>query len=114
MNIAVLLRGFHYRARDRFGFPMDGRQYVESLERCILAPLRQNHHVKVFVATYPSHICDEMMNALQPDGSVILDSRTANQAAAFASGIELVTTQCPEFDKLICTQGNCAMMGSLA
>ena len=104
MNIAVLIRGFHYRARDRFGFPMDGRHYVESLERCILAPLRQNHHVKVFVATYPSHICDEMMNALQPDGSVILDSRTANQAAAFASGIELVTTQCPEFDKLICTR----------
>lgn len=104
MNIAVLLRGFHYLARDRFGFPMDGRQYVESLERCILAPLRKEHHVKVFVATYPSHICGEMIDALRPDGKIILDSKTSNQVATFGSGIELVSAQFPEFDKVICTR----------
>ena len=90
MNVAVLLRGFHYLARDRFGFPMDGRQYVESLRRCILDPLRLEHNIKVFVATYPSHVCDEMKDALRPDGSIILDSKTSNQAATFGSGIELV------------------------
>jgi hypothetical protein len=113
MNIAVLLRGFHYLARDRFGFPMDGRQYVESLERCILAPLRKEHHVKVFVATYPSHICDEMMEALRPDGTIILDSKTSNQVATFESGIELVSGQCPEFDKLVCTRFDLSYLQSI-
>lgn len=113
MNIAVLIRGFHYLARDRFGFPMDGRQYVESLERCILAPLRKKHHVKVFVATYPSHICDEMMDALRPDGKIILDSKTSNQVATFGSGIELVSSQFPEFDKVICTRFDLSYLKSI-
>ena len=113
MNIAVLIRGFHYLARDRFGFPMDGRQYVESLERCILAPLRKKHHVKVFVATYPSHICDEMMDALRPDGKIILDSKTSNQVATFGSGIGLVSSQFPEFDKVICTRFDLSYLKSI-
>jgi len=113
MNIAVLLRGFHYLARDRFGFPMDGRQYVESLERFILAPLRQEHHVKVFVATYPSDICDEMMDALRPDRTIILDSKTSNQVATFGSGLELVSTHCPEVDKVICTRFDLSYLKSI-
>ena len=113
MNIAVLLRGFHYLARDRFGFPMDGRQYVESLERCILMPLRKEHHVKVFVATYPSHVCDEMMDALHPDGKIILDSKTSNQVATFESGIELVSAECPEFDKVMCTRFDLSYLKSI-
>jgi hypothetical protein len=113
MNIAVLLRGFHYLARDRFGFPLDGRQYVESLERCILAPLRKEHHVKVFVATYPSHICDEIMNVLRPDGHILLDSKTSNQVATFGSGLDLVSAQCPEFDKVICTRFDLSYLKSV-
>lgn len=113
MNVAVLLRGFHYSARDRFGFPMDGRQYVESLHRYILDPLRHEHNVKVFVATYPSHICDEMMDALHPDGTLILDSKTSKQVATFGSGITLVTTQFPEFDKLICTRFDLSYLKSI-
>jgi hypothetical protein len=113
MNIAVLLRGFHYLTRDRFGFPMDGRQYVESLERCILMPLRKEHHVKVFVATYPSHVCDEMMDALHPDGTIILDSKTSNQVATFESGIELVSAECPEFDKVMCTRFDLSYLKSI-
>jgi hypothetical protein len=113
MNIAVVDRGFHYLARDRFGFPMDGRQYVESLHRYILEPLRHEHHVKVFVATYPSHICDEMMDALRPDGKLILDSKTSNQVATFGSGLELVSAQFPEFDKVICTRFDLSYLKSI-
>jgi hypothetical protein len=113
MNIAVLLRGFHYLARDRFGFPMDGRQYVESLERCILAPLRKQHHVKVFLATYPSHIYDEMMDALRPDGTIMLDSKTSNQVETFRSGIELVSAQFPEFERVICTRFDLSYLKSI-
>ena len=104
MNIAVLLRGFHYLSRDRFGFPMDGRQYLESLDRCVLGPLRKEHRVKVFVATYPSPFCDEVTNTLRPDGLIILDSKKSDQVGTFVSGLELVSTQFPECDKLICTR----------
>ncbi|MBJ7308319.1 MAG: hypothetical protein JHC63_10740, partial [Acidimicrobiia bacterium] len=93
---------------------MDGRQYVESLHRYILEPLRHEHNVKVFVATYPSHICDEMMDALHPDGKLILDSKTSKQVATFGSGITLVTTQFPEFDKLVCTRFDLSYLKSIA
>lgn len=113
MNLALHMRGFRYLERDRCGFPTNGLHCVEFLEQCTLAPLRQQHDVKVFVATYESHICGEVINALPPDGKGVLDGKTSSQSGTFESGIERVSTSCRDADRVICTRFDSSCLKSI-
>ena len=114
MNIAVLIRGFHFLNRDRFGFPMNGLRYLDSLEQCVLAPLRKEHQVKVFVVTYPSPDSDAVMNVVRPESEVMLDSKTSNQVGTFLRGIDLVSDAFPDCDKVISTRFDLTYRKSVA
>jgi hypothetical protein len=54
-----------------------------------------------------------MMKALQPEGEIILDSKTSNQVGTFLTGIDLISEKCPDFDKLICTRFDLVYLKSI-
>jgi hypothetical protein len=104
MKIAILIRGFHFLDRDRFGFPMNGLHSLSSLEKYIINPLRIDHDVKLFTATYPSPVNNELMKTLEPDYNILLDSKISSQIGTFLEGIDLISEKYPDLDKLVCTR----------
>jgi hypothetical protein len=102
MRIALLLRGHHFLRRDRFGFPLDGRRHLGSLQTQILEPLRRGHETELFLATYPSPILDEITAALAPRAVALPDPGTSSQASTFLDGLGLIQKQTVPCDRILC------------
>lgn len=102
MRIAILLRGFHFLRADRFGYPLDARAYADDFKRDVIEPLRREHEVTVFAATYPSPIQAELFATLGITRSLILDSATSQQAPTYARGLDLIAAEPEPFDRVIC------------
>lgn len=104
MRLAILIRGFHFLPADRFGFPLDGRRYIDSLLANVIEPLRAEHDIEVNVATYDSPILPDVLNRLQPTRHVLCEKTSSDQISTFLQGIALARTGGAAFDRLISTR----------
>ncbi len=106
MKIALLVRGFHWLEKDRYGFPLDARALVPSLIEKVLLPLREQHSVEVFAVTYSSPVQDEVLAQLAPRSAAVLDPKNSNQIQTYLHGLELIHTAAATqpFDRVIVTR----------
>jgi hypothetical protein len=105
MKIAVLLRGYHQLEKDRFGYPLDAREFAAGLRRDLVDSLRPAHEVVFFAVTYPSGIQEELLALLKPDHVTVLESQSSTQISTFLRGLDAVRTH-PNapFDRVIITR----------
>jgi hypothetical protein len=113
MRIAVLLRGFHFIEKDRFGFPMNGVDYLESFFINVINPLKNENEVKLYTATYPSPISEAILAKLNPHGNIYLDPQVCNQRKTLLEGLKLVVKDFPECERLICTRFDLDYVGPI-
>ena len=104
MKIALLLRGFHYLPKDRFGFPMDGCRHLESLQANIIEPLRARHSLDLFLVTYPSPFLDDIIGSLKPRAVALADPKKSFQVTTYLEGVELIEKQEENYARIVCTR----------
>lgn len=106
MKIAVLIRGFHWLEKDRYGFPLDARALVPSLVEKVLRPLREQHAVEVFAVTYPSPIQDEVLAQLAPEHLAVLNPQNSSQIKTYRQGLEMIRAAgaAEPFDRVLVTR----------
>lgn len=106
MRIAVLVRGFHWLEKDRYGFPLDARSLVPSLVENVLRPLRERHEVEVFAVTYASPVQEEVLALLAPEHLAVLDVKNSDQIKTYRHGLAMIRAAAPPqpFDRVLVTR----------
>jgi hypothetical protein len=104
MKIALLVRGFHFLWKDRFGFPLDGRRYADSLYASVVDPLRRENEVDIFLTTYDSPILKDITTKFQPRAVVLSDPKLSSQQSTYLEGLNLIEKQETKYDRLLVTR----------
>lgn len=114
MKIAVLIRGFHWLEKDRYGFALDASRHLPSLVEKVLRPLREQHSVEVFAVTYPSPIQDEVVSLLAPEHLILLDPKSSTQIKTYLRGLdEIQAAVTGPFDRLLITRFDLVFLKSV-
>jgi hypothetical protein len=104
MKIALLVRGFHFLRKDRFGFPLDGRRSIGSLQHRVITPLRRDGEVDLFLATYDSPIFGEIQRSLAPRAVVLPPVKSSTQVSTYLEGLNLIQAQQADYDRIMVTR----------
>ena len=89
MKVSILLRGFNFLEKDRFGYPMDSRDNVQSLLDKLIDPVRAAYPgARLFLATYESPILAELMERLGPCELVPLNEDATTQIETYKQGLK--------------------------
>lgn len=103
MKIAILIRGFHYLEKDRFGYSLDARLNIENLMSNVVEPVRRLYpdHL-VVLSTYPSNHLDEIVERIGPDHTIVNDPASSSQINTYQAGIEYIFNNNKDIGAIIC------------
>ncbi len=96
MNIAVVVRGFHYLERDKFGYKLNSLDFADNFQEYILNPLRLKGKVTVFGLTNESPVKEEFKEKYSID---YLFSIGTSQKQTMLNGLGCLRDQF--YDKIV-------------
>jgi hypothetical protein len=103
-KLAILLRGHNFLEKDRFGYPMDSRKNMASLNTNLIKPILDLHPgSKIFFCTYDSLAVKELTEYFGPSKVILMDKNNDNQISTYKSAIKYLFNN-EEFDAILATR----------
>lgn len=112
MKVSILLRGHNFLDKDRYGYPLDALDNVDSLLEKLIIPVRNLYpDAKLFLATYESPILADLVQRYAPCELMLLNRDGSSQIDSYKQALKHVFEH-DDCDALIVTRFDLAFKKS--